>query len=156
MYHHGQTLTLVRHLLSTQGEDELEQVEAELAADLGRNGRPKDGQGPLLGGLDASKTRKATRRMESLLTLFFSPVSINAAEGFGAGSFPLSFNSCIYREAQQSSDAPALTLCHHFQKSRIAAHDSSTRLWHVQVFLKALSLTFLAEWGDRSQIATIG
>ena len=24
------------------------------------------------------------------------------------------------------------------------------------VFLKAFSLTFLAEWGDRSQIATIG
>lgn len=25
-----------------------------------------------------------------------------------------------------------------------------------QVFLKAFTLTFLAEWGDRSQIATIG
>jgi putative Ca2+/H+ antiporter (TMEM165/GDT1 family) len=25
-----------------------------------------------------------------------------------------------------------------------------------QIFLKSFSLTFLAEWGDRSQIATIG
>ena len=30
------------------------------------------------------------------------------------------------------------------------------RLFFSHIFLKAFSLTFLAEWGDRSQIATIG
>uniref|UniRef100_A0A7S3RAA4 GDT1 family protein n=1 Tax=Dunaliella tertiolecta TaxID=3047 RepID=A0A7S3RAA4_DUNTE len=78
------------------GVSELDEVEQELAADMGRGGRGAKENGGS-GGHDGSKARRASRRVETLLSMVLSPI-----------------------------------------------------------FIKSFTLTFLAEWGDRSQIATIG
>ena len=46
------------------------------------------------------------------------------------------------------------TVKHSASSGLSAAGDYSGSSWEA-VFLQALSMTFLAEWGDRSQIATI-
>lgn len=44
----------------------------------------------------------------------------------------------------------------HEKSKTVSALQQFLSLIFSQIFLKAFTLTFLAEWGDRSQIATIG